>query len=172
MPRPPNPLGKFCVAKIDDQGHECGKKVLAKGLCKTHYYRKKRDYPGGVDGPIRASLHDPVQLSPERLEREVAEEIEAAAQAANLSTYEFRRRHWNEWYAARKNPAAAAKGQSVAPLKVCVDLAAKWATRVSAELRAEIMSDFLSLAQDPPTAPSANGGGAVVALRSGGKAGK
>lgn len=95
----------------------CGKPVIAKGLCRTHYRRVKRNPDADLTTPIREYGQSEYYRLPTSMDVriEIAEEIQAEARRRNLSLFQMLRAISEEWYevhmakrerAARRQPAA------------------------------------------------------------------
>lgn len=78
----------------------CGRKVHARGLCRTHYnwHLKGKSTKGALRGYREVGR----QLTPPRVSDEVGEAVDAACQRQGISEYEFMRRLVEDWYERTK----------------------------------------------------------------------
>ena len=76
----------------------CTKKILAKGMCHTHYYRARQGK--SIHAGLRPRRQEGVetQLVPPRVSNRVRSAVQAACERAGISEYEFMRRLVESWY--------------------------------------------------------------------------
>lgn len=100
--RGPSTKGMLCSSP------GCGKPVLAKGLCNTHYRRGYRNPNADLAAPRREYGHGDYRRIPSSLDArvEVAEELAAEAERRGISLFMMLRAMSDEWYemhTARRN---------------------------------------------------------------------